>query len=106
MGWSQTLFGFGGRLSRAKFWPPFLLVEAMYLGLLVATIYQNNPTNQLGDDKRVPSLTIVLAVISPVALWSNLALQVKRFHDLNRSGFWAIAVNMLFAWILEIFHMI
>jgi uncharacterized membrane protein YhaH (DUF805 family) len=76
--WRQLLFGFSGRINRAKFW----------LGQLVLTV--------------VDLLNYALTLIPPIATLAVIflgipmivgvvAISVKRLHDLGRTGYWLLA---------------
>ena len=66
----EWLFSFDGRLSRKQFW--------MFYGPYVATF-------SLGlFNIAIP------AVISILMIWPLLAVQVKRWQDLGKSGWWSL----------------
>jgi uncharacterized membrane protein YhaH (DUF805 family) len=110
MDWIWFLFGFEGRINRARF---FLagLVLLCWMFLLVflfacASALLGGPTTfhigvdeifALFDPATWPALThaslatvLVHAVGTPLFLWVFLAASVKRLHDRDRSGWWMI----------------
>lgn len=73
----QVLFSFQGRVSRKVFWIYLLaaLVPLMVIYGVAASI-----SDTLGMIVGVP---LYIAFI-----WVSLAIQVKRWHDRNKSGWW------------------
>jgi|SoiMethySBSTD1v2_1073268.scaffolds.fasta_scaffold766683_2 uncharacterized membrane protein YhaH (DUF805 family) len=78
--WGHLLFGFGGRINRAKWWLTVLvsIIISVVVGIVTAVI----PSESLGA-------VITLAAFIP-QLWISLAAGVKRLHDLNRTGAWLV----------------
>lgn len=78
------LFGFQGRINRAKYWLAALIVGGvMVLGLIGAVIIG------LGSGLFV-FLNPVLIVAFVVATWISVATGIKRLHDRNKSGWWLL----------------
>ena len=69
-----AMFSFQGRLRRSHFWIGWAIV---FFGYYVGSA--------------IPFLNILVFLAAPVLIWSNLAIGVKRLHDMGRSG-WLIAV--------------
>lgn len=82
--WIQWfLLSFRGRINRAPFLAFNLAVSIVYFGLMAA----------LGaEDPRSEEITLIVLVA--FFLWPSLAVQVKRWHDINKSG-WFILFNMI-----------
>jgi uncharacterized membrane protein YhaH (DUF805 family) len=76
----STWFGFSGRLGRGKFW----LISLINLVLLVLVMA---PVMGVGTTTTFTILALGAAVILPSALSAG----VRRLHDRNRSGWWALA---------------
>lgn len=86
MNYQQLLFSFNGRIRRLHYWLAALGAGFVYgivaaLGLMLGTMLNH------GDGPGVLGLGIYLIVIA-VALWTGLALQVKRWHDRDKSWVW------------------
>lgn len=75
-------FGFDGRISREPFWLGFVFVTLLASVMLT-------PYRPEGDDLVMVDFGFALILI--VALWSELALAVKRLHDRGLSG-WIAAL--------------
>jgi uncharacterized membrane protein YhaH (DUF805 family) len=86
------LFGFQGRVNRAKFWLVnigLIVVEAIVFGVAGgASMLSEDPSNMT-----MPSfglLGIVCLLVFIVLFWAGLAIAVKRWHDRNKSGWWVL----------------
>lgn len=86
------LFGFQGRVNRAKFWLVnigLIVVEAIVFGAAGgASMLSEDPSNMT-----MPSfglLGIVCLLVFIVLFWAGLAIAVKRWHDRNKSGWWVL----------------
>lgn len=69
--WKQLFFSFEGRIRRSHFW----------IGWLVC----------LGAGVVAGWLPVIGAVISLALIWPNLAITVKRLHDMGHTG-WLAAI--------------
>ena len=79
----RLLFGFSGRINRAKWWLSVLATVFIFL-LVLALVPPGEPA--------APSdpWAIVLLILLIDILWITLAGGTKRLHDLNRSGAWLV----------------
>ncbi len=79
----DILFSFQGRIPRKTYWLSVLVLMLIsVLGMLVlsgigAMISQN------------AAIFLPLLIYIPL-IWSSLAIQVKRWHDRNKSGWWVL----------------
>ncbi len=85
MNFFQLLFGFSGRINRAKYWLAaviYLVVMLIAVGLAFA-----------GD---MATLFILVAVIIyiPIII-SGIAVGIKRLHDRDKSGWWLLVFYVL-----------
>src|SRR5262245_55500663 len=78
----HTLFGFSGRINRAKWWLAVLVI--LILSLVMGVIPQvfSDASSSIGG--------IVVLVLWVIQLWISLATGAKRLHDLNRTGAWLV----------------
>ena len=80
---------FAGRASRAEFWRwvvvfvLFTLITRMIDGALFASSIHES---FYGDDARRPLTSIIILAL----LLPNIALAVRRLHDIGRSGWWLL----------------
>jgi uncharacterized membrane protein YhaH (DUF805 family) len=75
----KILFSFEGRISRKPFWMLLLIV---LIGTIITTFIDMATT---GQDSGIASLLFILVI-----LWPSLAIQVKRWHDRDKSGWWVL----------------
>ncbi len=75
----EILFSFTGRITRKTYWLSLLgVIAAMFILIVLLGL--------LGIGESVLNIAIVLIYI-PV-MWMSLAIQVKRWHDRDKSGWW------------------
>jgi uncharacterized membrane protein YhaH (DUF805 family) len=74
-------FSLKGRLDRSGYWL-FYVLPAMAIGISAYLV-----ANSLGA-------VAVGNVIAFALLWPSIAVQVKRWHDIDMSGWWVL-VNLL-----------
>ncbi|RTL53644.1 MAG: DUF805 domain-containing protein [Bradyrhizobiaceae bacterium] len=92
------LFGFGGRINRAKYWLAlvvlllwggfFLLLFAEDIGRIALLL------NHAPSDVRLSALIPFFVIGSPLLLlgaWVFAATAIKRLHDRNKSSLWMIS---------------
>jgi uncharacterized membrane protein YhaH (DUF805 family) len=83
---TRILFSFEGRIPRRVYWGVSLGVTLVFyaaiFGLIVA----------FGEDSPVTTAGILLLYIP--LIWISLAVQVKRWHDRDKSGWW-ILINII-----------
>jgi uncharacterized membrane protein YhaH (DUF805 family) len=77
--WGNLLFGFSGRINRAKWWLSILIY--IIVGVVAAII-----AAVVGET--VGNLVSLAAVIPQI--WIALAAGAKRLHDLNRTAAWLV----------------
>ena len=88
----DLFLSFKGRINRAKFWLGFLGLMVVYAilgvvagGAMMASMSGDNPSaGGMG------AMGIVVAIVYLASLWPALAIQVKRWHDRNKSGWWVL----------------
>jgi len=90
MDWGHLLFGFSGRINRAKYWLWILLylIAAIIVGI-VAVI--TSPT--IGNLPIVGNL--VQLAFSIAAFVSSLAVVTKRLHDRAKSAWWLLVYVLI-----------
>ena len=81
------LWSFQGRIGRGSFWARMLMLTGV--GLVVGFIL-----GALASASRdAPIFVLILLLASEVfAVWFSLATQVKRWHDMDKSG-WMVLLN-------------
>ena len=98
MDFFQLLFGFSGRINRAKYW----LAAVVYI-VIVAVL--GTLVYELDMVEEMPGLLILLAVVIYIPLIiSGVAVGIKRLHDRDKSGWWLLVFYVLPAllgWLAE-----
>lgn len=84
----SLLFSFHGRINRLQYWLGNLAITVGGFVLNFAAALITAPSAQASSG----ALTaLALGLVMLAMGWCGLALQVKRFHDRGRSGYWALA---------------
>lgn len=87
--WLELLFGFRGRINRAKYWLTFLIYFVALFALYIRFgLFFSFPTDPVGI-----ILTFAIPFI-PIVI-SSVALAIKRLHDRNKSGWWLLVFYLL-----------
>jgi uncharacterized membrane protein YhaH (DUF805 family) len=82
--WS-LLFGFAGRINRAKYW----IATITYVSVIIALV-------GLGFFFRFDIIFFVIAALVFIALTvSGVAVGLKRLHDRDMSGWWLLVFYLL-----------
>jgi uncharacterized membrane protein YhaH (DUF805 family) len=77
--WGTLLFSFNGRINRAKFWAGLVMIWVVpWFVVAVALVLNSWVIGRVG---------IVLHVFT---LWPVIAINVKRWHDRDKSGWWIL----------------
>ena len=92
----QLLFSFDGRMRRSQWWLAHIavcLAASVFLGL--SAIAFGPATYTLSPTAHVPPLFgLCEAAVTILAAWIGLALDVKRWHDRGKSG-WFVLVGLI-----------
>jgi len=95
----SLLFSFNGRINRLPYW----IVTVILTG--AGSVF-GKPAAQYGPDNPMTVGPALITLITfAFSLWVGLAVQVKRWHDLDKSGWWAL-VNLVpvIGWIWALFQ--
>lgn len=88
----QLLFGFQGRVNRAKWWLVHLgmwIVYAIVVAIIGGSAFMSaDPTAALSSVGAIGG--IVLLVLSIAIIWIGLAVAAKRWHDRGKSAWWIL----------------
>jgi uncharacterized membrane protein YhaH (DUF805 family) len=91
---ADLLFGFQGRVNRAKWWLVGLSVFVVEMIVFSAIL---GGAAMSGDPQEIasaigPIAGGVIFVMVVLATWIHIAVAVKRYHDRNKSGWWVLIV--------------
>ena len=96
MNLTQMLFGLRGRLNRKPYWIAGLVFLALLLAVTFVSILVNAHMMQAafesGGSMDLPAQVTSLVILGTGLLltYPSTAVMVKRFHDLGKSGKWAL----------------
>jgi uncharacterized membrane protein YhaH (DUF805 family) len=95
MGLLHYLFGFSGRINRAKVFFIYLIPIAMVavLGAAVSILTMNGVTvaeADRPDNWRHWVMLSILVALGLAWLWAHIAIYVKRLHDRDKSAWWLL----------------
>lgn len=89
----SLLFGLQGRITRAQYWLGSM--GAGVAGPLIlfsfALMFAPMGASKTASAEMSPAALIAFGAVMMAMGWCGLALQVKRFHDRGRSGYFALA---------------
>ena len=77
----EILFSFNGRIGRKTYW-------MFMLGFFIAIFILVFVLSLLGVSES--TLTAAMVIVYIPAIWMSLAIQVKRWHDRDKSGWWVL----------------
>lgn len=85
---SSILFSFTGCSRRLHFWlvVPIIWILSLFFKIFIGF--------ELDSPEPDYSLIIGMFIAFTPVLWINLAVQIKRWHDRNKSGYW-VFIHML-----------
>ncbi len=82
------LFSFEGRVNRMPYWGVVLVMIVLGSGL-------NFAVGDFGPGRPMTAGPAILeTIVFALFLWVGLAVQIKRWHDRDKSGWWAL-LNLL-----------
>ena len=92
MDWKNLLFSFEGRIGRAPYWY-FTLAVIIIFGVLGSFVGMSMFASLGNPDAAQPSAGPA-GMLFPLAclliLWPALAVQAKRWHDVDKSAWWIL----------------
>jgi len=86
---TQIIFSFTGRIGRGTFWAIWcsMMGVSLIIGLVIGGIAGSGP------DGEVTAIVVYFLYLIP-CVWIGLAMQVKRWHDRDKSG-WMVLINFI-----------
>jgi len=93
MNWKSLLFSFEGRIGRGPYWGLLVVSLLLFGGLSALSVMSAlNATDPASAGGGGASLALML--VSLAVLWPALAIQAKRWHDVDKSAWW-ILINLV-----------
>lgn len=82
-------FSFRGRIRRSTYWGATLCAFVVYIGVIVGVSVIEGAVARAGPQQLSVTPFIMLPVIG-VFYWVLFAVQAKRWHDRDKSGWWLL----------------
>ena len=88
MNWKSLLFSFDGRVGRGAYWGLFVVSLIVFGGMgalsVMSAMNASDPAAAGGG------ISVAMMVVSLALLWPALAIQAKRWHDVDKSAWWIL----------------
>jgi len=90
--WKQILFSFQGRIPRRQYWGGIGIQMLIFVPIGAIAGFLIPVVSRHGDSSSaLPILLGILAIpLGVFAIWVGLALNIKRWHDRDKSGWWML----------------
>ncbi len=82
--------GVNGRIGREVYWLAWIVVHAVSVAILSATVVVS--VDPQTSAVQIDPTTGMMPLIAVISVPFQIVIGVKRLHDLNASGFFAIAI--------------
>ena len=92
MNWKNLLFSFEGRVGRGAYWG--LVVASLVLFGLLGGASVMSMLNASDPAAAGGGMSMATMVAGLLFLWPALAIQAKRWHDVDKSAWW-ILINLV-----------
>ncbi len=95
MDWKNLLTSFQGRTNRQPYWLGAIAISVLALVLIggaMALFATYTATDEPGKyTMQMSPIGWIISIIAYIAIiWFGLAIQVKRWHDRDKSGWWVL----------------
>lgn len=78
----EILFSFNGRIPRKTYWFSVLgMIAASFVLMFIAALLSGGSES---------AISIIMLILYVPLIWCSLAIQIKRWHDRNKSGWWVL----------------
>ncbi|MEO7876455.1 MAG: DUF805 domain-containing protein [Dokdonella sp.] len=88
MNWKSLLFSFDGRVGRGAYWGLVVVSILLFGGMGALSVMSaiSSPDAAAASG----GVSIVLGLVALIFLWPALAIQAKRWHDVDKSAWWIL----------------
>lgn len=89
----EVLLGFTGRIPRRTYWLWAIVSGLVFYAIFIPVMLFTTPAETGSSSEPAgmsPVAAIVLLVLYVPMVWIGLALQIKRWHDRGKSGWWCL----------------
>lgn len=88
MNWKHLLFSFDGRVGRGPYWGFFVVCLIVFGGFGAFTVM--SALNAAAPTAAGSGTSVGIALVGLAFLWPSLAIQAKRWHDVDKSAWWIL----------------
>jgi uncharacterized membrane protein YhaH (DUF805 family) len=91
MSMQQLLFSFEGRIGRATYW--YFVLAVFVVFIILGIVFGFSMAGSIGPNGQVSGGGVGSAIIGLACLlviWPSLAVQAKRWHDVDKSAWWIL----------------
>ena len=88
MNWKNLLFSFEGRVGRGPYWAFFVVALVVFGGLTGLSVMSMLNGGDSANASGTASMPMVIATL--LMIWPALAIQAKRWHDVDKSAWWIL----------------
>jgi uncharacterized membrane protein YhaH (DUF805 family) len=92
MSWGQLLFSFEGRVGRATYW--YYVLALVVVFMILGFVFGFSAASSVGPNGEMPAsfgaVGVVFGLAALLSLWPTLAIQAKRWHDVDKSAWWIL----------------
>lgn len=92
MDWKKLLFSFEGRVGRGPYW--WLVVASLLLFGILGGASVMSMMSASDPAAAASGMSFAMMIVSLLLLWPALAIQAKRWHDVDKSAWW-ILINLV-----------
>ena len=82
----KLLLSFEGRLNRKPYW--IIHISYLFVNIILLTSLDILQNNEILTDL----INFFVLILWAIGIWIGFAINVKRLHDMNRSGLWTLIV--------------
>ncbi|WKL56676.1 DUF805 domain-containing protein [Asticcacaulis sp. ZE23SCel15] len=91
---AKILFSTEGRIRRRTYWLYSIALTVAYLAIYFGVAVATGTLDTLASDTTSPILDVTEAILSIAMIWPSLCIQIKRWHDRDKSWVW-IFINLI-----------
>lgn len=91
MDWKKFLFSFDGRIGRKAYWLFLVVVLIITFGIQFAALGPMMAAAMENPEAAAQmSMPIWIWIVFIPLIWMSLAVQAKRWHDVDKSAWWIL----------------
>ena len=88
----MNLFSFHGRISRLEWWLAAVVLSWLFAIMCFSYLISVYDAQEISDHIESPLniYDVIFLIVSLPVTWIGIAANAKRFHDLDKSGWWQL----------------